>query len=355
VLQRRGQMVSEDHIDWGMGETLAFGSLLIDGHPVRVVGQDTRRGTFTQRHAVLVDRVTGEEHTPLKAFNEGTTKFYIYDSLLSEYAALGFEYGYSVERPDALVAWEAQFGDFVNGAQSIIDEYITSGEQKWGQRSSVTLLLPHGHEGQGPDHSSARIERFLQMCAQDNMTVAQPTLPANYFHLLRWQTKSQRHRPLVVFPPKSLLRHKAAVSAVSEFTSGSFRPVLGDTTVDPSGVRKVVLCSGKVYYDIAGARDKQGRNDVAVVRLERLYPFPTNPLLAELDRYAGDVELVWAQDEPINMGPWPFLTLRMAENPDAFGGRSIKRVSRKANSSPASGSHSTHDAELQQILGEIFG
>ncbi|WP_371783197.1 multifunctional oxoglutarate decarboxylase/oxoglutarate dehydrogenase thiamine pyrophosphate-binding subunit/dihydrolipoyllysine-residue succinyltransferase subunit [Streptosporangium subroseum] len=355
VLQRRGQMVSEDHIDWGMGETLAFGSLLIDGHPVRVVGQDTRRGTFTQRHAVLVDRVTGEEHTPLKTFNEGTTKFYIYDSLLSEYAALGFEYGYSVERPDALVAWEAQFGDFVNGAQSIIDEYITSGEQKWGQRSSVTLLLPHGHEGQGPDHSSARIERFLQMCAQDNMTVAQPTLPANYFHLLRWQTKSQRHRPLVVFTPKSLLRHKAAVSAVSEFTSGSFRPVLGDTTVDPSGVRKVVLCSGKVYYDIAGARDKQGRNDVAVVRLERLYPFPTNPLLAELDRYAGDIELVWAQDEPINMGPWPFLTLRMAENPNAFGGRSIKRISRKANSSPASGSHSTHDAELQQILGEIFG
>lgn len=354
VLQRRGQMVSEDHIDWGMGETLAFGSLLIDGHPVRVVGQDTRRGTFTQRHAVLVDRVTGEEHTPLKAFNQGTTKFYIYDSLLSEYAALGFEYGYSVERPDALVAWEAQFGDFVNGAQSIIDEYITSGEQKWGQRSSVTLLLPHGYEGQGPDHSSARIERFLQMCAQDNMTVAQPTLPANYFHLLRWQTMSNRRRPLVVFTPKSLLRHKSAVSKVSDFTSGSFRPVLGDTTVDPAGVRKVVLCSGKVYYDLAGARDKQGRNDVAVVRLERLYPFPTNPLLAELDRYADDVELVWAQDEPINMGPWPFLTLKLAENPDTLGGRSIRRVSRKANSSPASGSHSAHEAELQQMLGEIF-
>ncbi|MGJ6968693.1 multifunctional oxoglutarate decarboxylase/oxoglutarate dehydrogenase thiamine pyrophosphate-binding subunit/dihydrolipoyllysine-residue succinyltransferase subunit [Streptosporangium sp. G11] len=354
VLQRRGQMVAEDHIDWGMGETLAFGSLLIDGHPVRLVGQDSRRGTFTQRHAVLVDRVTGEEHTPLKTFNQGTTKFYIYDSLLSEYAALGFEYGYSVERPEALVAWEAQFGDFVNGAQSIIDEYLTSGEQKWGQRSGVTLLLPHGYEGQGPDHSSARIERFLQMCAQDNMTVAQPTVPANYFHLLRWQTLSNRHRPLVVFTPKSLLRHKAAISAVSDFTSGSFRPVLGDTTAPPNGVRKVVLVSGKLYYDLAAARDKQGRNDVAVVRLERLYPFPGDPLETELSRYAPDIELVWAQDEPLNMGPWPFLALKMAENPGVFNGRSIKRVSRKANSSPATGSHSTHEVELQQMLGEIF-
>ncbi|MGW0593272.1 multifunctional oxoglutarate decarboxylase/oxoglutarate dehydrogenase thiamine pyrophosphate-binding subunit/dihydrolipoyllysine-residue succinyltransferase subunit [Streptosporangium sp. NPDC002607] len=354
VLQRRGQMVTEERIDWGMGETLAFGSLLIDGHPVRLVGQDSRRGTFTQRHAVLVDRVTGEEHTPLKTFNQGTTKFYVYDSLLSEYAALGFEYGYSVERPEALVAWEAQFGDFVNGAQSIIDEYLTSGEQKWGQRSGVTLLLPHGYEGQGPDHSSARIERFLQMCAQDNMTVAQPTVPANYFHLLRWQTLSNRHRPLVVFTPKSLLRHKAAISSVGEFTSGSFQPVLGDTTVAPAGVRKVVLVSGKLYYDLAAARDKQGRNDVAIVRLERLYPFPGNPLEVELSRYSADVELVWAQDEPLNMGPWPFLALKMAENPGVFGGRVIKRVSRKANSSPATGSHSAHEAELQQMLGEVF-
>ncbi|WP_184753697.1 multifunctional oxoglutarate decarboxylase/oxoglutarate dehydrogenase thiamine pyrophosphate-binding subunit/dihydrolipoyllysine-residue succinyltransferase subunit [Streptosporangium album] len=354
VIQRRGQMVAEDRVDWGMGETLAFGSLLIDGHPVRLVGQDSRRGTFVQRHAVLVDRITGEEHTPLKAFNEGTTKFYVYDSLLSEYAALGFEYGYSVERPDALVAWEAQFGDFVNGAQSVIDEYITAGEQKWGQRSGVTLLLPHGYEGQGPDHSSARIERFLQMCAYDNMTVAQPTLPANYFHLLRWQTKSNRHRPLVVFTPKSLLRHKAAVSAVSEFTSGSFRPILGDTTVNPAEVRKIVLCSGKIYYDLAAARDKQGRTDVAIVRMERLYPFPGDQLSTELGRYAAGAELVWAQDEPLNMGPWPFLALKQVENPDAFGGRSIKRVSRKANSSPATGSHSAHEAELQQMLGEIF-
>ncbi|GAA0416984.1 alpha-ketoglutarate decarboxylase [Acrocarpospora corrugata] len=355
VLQKRGSMIEEDSIDWATGETLAFGSLLLDGHPVRLVGQDSRRGTFGQRHAVLVDRVTGEDHTPLKTFNEGTTKFYVYDSLLSEFAALGFEYGYSVVRPEALVLWEAQFGDFVNGAQSIIDEFISSGEQKWGQRSSVVLLLPHGYEGQGPDHSSARVERFLQMCALDNMTVAQPTTPANYFHLLRWQALSDRRKPLIVFTPKSLLRAKAAASATADFTSGAFRPVLGDETVDPANVSKVVLCSGKVYYDLAAARDKSGRQDVAVVRLERLFPFPENPLKAELGRYAPDVELVWAQDEPVNMGPWPYLTLRLTERPDTLGGRRLRRVSRTPNSSPAAGSHAAHDAELAAIVEEIFG
>ncbi|GAA3838837.1 multifunctional oxoglutarate decarboxylase/oxoglutarate dehydrogenase thiamine pyrophosphate-binding subunit/dihydrolipoyllysine-residue succinyltransferase subunit [Sphaerisporangium flaviroseum] len=355
LLQRRGQMITEDAIDWAMGETLAFGSLLIDGHPVRLVGQDSRRGTFGQRHAVLVDRVTGEDHTPLKAFNEGTTKFYVYDSLLSEFAAMGFEYGYSVVRPDALVAWEAQFGDFANGAQSIIDEFISSGEQKWGQRSSLVLLLPHGYEGQGPDHSSARIERFLQMCALDNMTVAQPTTPANYFHLLRWQVLSNRHRPLIVFTPKSLLRLKAAASATAEFTSGAFRPVIGDATVNPSDVRRVVLCSGRVYYDLAAARDKQERNDVAIVRLERLYPFPAEELRAELSRYSLDAELVWTQDEPINMGPWPYLTLKLTEDPGLLGGRGLRRVSRAANSSPAVGSHAAHDAELEHMIADSLG
>jgi len=356
VIQRRGAMVEQDQIDWSMGETLAFGSLLIDGHPVRLVGQDSRRGTFTQRHAVLVDRVTGEEHTPLKAFNDGTNKLYIYDSLLSEFAALGFEYGYSVERPDALVAWEAQFGDFVNGAQTIIDEFISSGEQKWGQKSGVVLLLPHGYEGQGPDHSSARIERFLQVCALDNMTVAQPSTPANYFHLLRWQAESDRHKPMVVFTPKSLLRNKQATSKASDFTSGTFQPVLGDTAVDPAKVTKVVLCSGKVYYDLVNGREKFGRNeDVAIVRLERLFPFPVEELGAELSRYSADATLVWAQDEPTNMGPWPYLTLKNAENPALLGGRRITRVSRGLNSSPATGSHATHEVELQQILTELFG
>lgn len=355
VLQRRGQAVEQDAIDWSMGETLAFGSLLIDGHPVRVVGQDTRRGTFTQRHAVLVDRVTGEDHTPLKVFNQGTTKFYIYDSLLSEFAALGFEYGYSVVRPDALVAWEAQFGDFVNGAQTIIDEFISSGEQKWGQRSAVVLLLPHGFEGQGPDHSSARIERFLQVCALDNMTVAQPTTPANYFHLLRWQVESGRRKPMVVFTPKSLLRHKRAVSKASDFTSGTFQPVLGDTIVEPGKVTKVVLSSGKIYYDLLDRREKSGRDDVALVRLERLYPFPAEELAAELSRYGSQAELVWAQDEPVNMGPWPYLTLKMAEDPDLLNGRALRRVSRTPNSSPATGSHASHDSELEGILSELFG
>ncbi|NUR93119.1 MAG: multifunctional oxoglutarate decarboxylase/oxoglutarate dehydrogenase thiamine pyrophosphate-binding subunit/dihydrolipoyllysine-residue succinyltransferase subunit, partial [Nonomuraea sp.] len=355
VLQRRGQMVESDTIDWSTGEALAFGSLLIDGHPVRLVGQDSRRGTFTQRHAVLVDRMTGEEHTPLKTFNKGTTKFYVYDSLLSEFAALGFEYGYSVVRPEALVLWEAQFGDFVNGAQTIIDEFISSGEQKWGQKSSVVLLLPHGFEGQGPDHSSARIERFLQTCALDNMTVAQPTTPANYFHLLRWQVESGRHKPMVVFTPKVLLRHKRATSKASDFTTGTFQPVLGDTTVDPSKVTKVVLCSGKVYYDLEHGREQSGRDDVAIVRLERLYPFPADELTAELGRYSANAELVWVQDEPVNMGPWPYLTLKLVEDPKLLGGRPLGRVSRTPNSSPASGSHNAHDTELEQILTQVFG
>ncbi|MBO3746440.1 multifunctional oxoglutarate decarboxylase/oxoglutarate dehydrogenase thiamine pyrophosphate-binding subunit/dihydrolipoyllysine-residue succinyltransferase subunit [Streptosporangiaceae bacterium NEAU-GS5] len=349
MLQRRGTMVTEDAIDWATGELLAFGSLLIDGHPVRLVGQDSRRGTFGQRHAVLVDRVTGEDYTPLRAFNEGTTKFYVYDSLLSEFAAMGFEYGYSVVRPEALVLWEAQFGDFANGAQSIIDEFISSGEQKWGQRSSLVLLLPHGYEGQGPDHSSARIERYLQMCALDNMTVAQPTTPANYFHLLRWQTLSNRRKPLVVFTPKSLLRHKAAASAAADFTEGHFQPVIGDTTADPATVRTVAMCSGKVYYDLLAAREKSGRKDVAIVRVERLYPFPEAQIKAELARYAPDAELVWAQDEPANMGPWPFLALKLTERPEVLDGRRLRRVSRSANSSPATGSHSTHDSELETI------
>jgi 2-oxoglutarate dehydrogenase E1 component len=355
LLQRRAQMVEEDAIDWAMGETIAFGSLLIDGHAVRLVGQDSRRGTFGQRHAVLVDRLTGEEHTPLKAFNHGTTKFYVYDSLLSEFAAMGFEYGYSTVRPDALVCWEAQFGDFANGAQSIIDEFVCSGEEKWGQRSSVVLLLPHGYEGQGPDHSSARIERFLQLCARDNMTVAQPTTSAQYFHLLRWQVLSNRRRPLIVFTPKSLLRHKGATSPVRDFTSGSFRPVLGDTKVDPAGVRTVVLCSGKIYYDLLARREKLGRNDVALVRLERLYPWPRQELIAELDRYGSDVQLIWAQEEPVNMGPWPYLTLKLAENPDLLGGRPIRRISRDPNPSPATGSQAKHEEEQEELLRKVFG
>ena len=311
-LDRRATMVAEDSIDWATGELLAIGSLLQDGRPVRMVGQDTRRGTFGQRHAVLVDRHNGSDYTPLKKLDNGKARFFIYDSLLSEFAAMGFEYGYSVARPDALVMWEAQFGDFMNGAQTIIDEFISSGEQKWGQKSSVVLLLPHGYEGQGPDHSSARIERFLALCAQDNMTVALPTTPANYFHLLRWQALSGRHKPLIVFTPKSILRAKAATSAAAEFTSGAFQPMIGEPAgFNASAVRRVVLCSGKFYYDLADYRAKANANSTAIVRVEQLYPIPHEQLRAELSRYPGDAELVWAQEEPENQGAWPRMALRL--------------------------------------------
>ncbi|MEV4254057.1 multifunctional oxoglutarate decarboxylase/oxoglutarate dehydrogenase thiamine pyrophosphate-binding subunit/dihydrolipoyllysine-residue succinyltransferase subunit, partial [Spirillospora sp. NPDC049652] len=354
ILQRRVQSVDDNAIDWATGEMMAFGSLLIDGHPVRLVGQDSRRGTFGQRHAVLVDRKTGEEHTPLKQFGQGTSKFYVHDSLLSEYAAMGFEYGYSMTRPDALVAWEAQFGDFANGAQSVVDEYISSGEQKWGQRSSVVLLLPHGYEGQGPDHSSARIERYLQLCAQDNMTVAYPTTPANYFHLLRWQVLSGRGKPLIVFTPKSLLRLKAATSPVSEITEGAFQPVIpeADAGIDPKGVRRVLLTTGKIYYDAVAHRDKQGRDDVAIVRVERLYPAPAEEIKAELAKYPADAEVVWVQDEPANMGAWPFMALKL---PHLIDGLRMTRVSRPASSSPAVGSAKLHQAEQEALLGRAFG
>jgi multifunctional 2-oxoglutarate metabolism enzyme len=348
-LQRRPQMVEQDQIDWATGELLAFGSVLMDGHAVRLIGQDSRRGTFGQRHAVLVDRHTGEEYTPLRQFNGPSAKFHIYDSLLSEYAAVGFEYGYSVARPDALVLWEAQFGDFINGAQTIVDEFISSGEQKWGQRSGIVLLLPHGYEGQGPDHSSARIERFLSLCAQDNMTVSRPSTPASYFHLLRWHALSGLVKPMIVFTPKSMLRLKAATSAVSDFTSGTFEPVLGDPlfaeqpggAADPAGVRRVLLVSGKVYYDLLDARQKAGRSDVAVVRVERLYPLPAEQIAAELSRFPVGAEVAWVQEEPQNMGAWPFMGLHL---PNVLG-RPIGLFSLPASSAPAVGSAKAHAIE----------
>ncbi|GAA2721697.1 multifunctional oxoglutarate decarboxylase/oxoglutarate dehydrogenase thiamine pyrophosphate-binding subunit/dihydrolipoyllysine-residue succinyltransferase subunit [Streptomyces luteosporeus] len=359
-LQRRASSVEDGTIDWAMGETLAFGSLLMEGVPVRLAGQDSRRGTFGQRHAVLVDRETGEDYTPLLYLSEDQARFNVYDSLLSEYAAMGFEYGYSLARPDALVMWEAQFGDFVNGAQSVTDEFISSSEQKWGQTSGVVLLLPHGYEGQGPDHSSARIERFLQLCAQNNMTVAMPTLPSNYFHLLRWQVHNPHHKPLIVFTPKSMLRLKAAASKAEEFTSGRFRPVIGDSTVNPADVRKVVFCSGKVYYDLEAERVKRGAMDTAIIRLERLYPLPGAELQEELKKYAGAEKYIWAQEEPANQGAWPFVALNLIDHLDLAVGADIparerlRRVSRPHSSSPAVGSAKRHQAEQAQLVAEVF-
>jgi 2-oxoglutarate dehydrogenase E1 component len=347
LLDRRAAMVTEDAIDWATGELLAFGALLIDGHPVRLVGQDSRRGTFGQRHAVLVDRHTGDEYAPLKQLDSGAAKFFVHDSLLSEFAAVGFEYGYSVARPEALVCWEAQFGDFVNGAQTIVDEFISSGEQKWGQRSGVVLLLPHGYEGQGPDHSSARVERFLSLCAQDNMTVAMPSTPGNYFHLLRWQSLSGRHKPLIVFTPKSMLRLKAATSAVSEFTTGSFRPLIGAPSDTPAAdVRRVLLCSGKVYYDLTAQREKDGATHTAIVRVERLYPLPVSELRAELSRYPRLESITWVQEEPANMGGWPTMALKL---PRVLG-REVTLLSLPASSAPAAGSAAKHGSSHREII-----
>ncbi len=353
-LRRRAEMVATDTIDWGMGEALAIGSLVNEGKWVRLAGQDSRRGTFGHRHAVIVDARTGWQYKPLKRCYDNGGKLFVYDSLLSEYAAMGFEYGYSVARPDALVMWEAQFGDFVNGAQTITDEFLTSAEQKWAQRSSLVLLLPHGYEGQGPDHSSARIERFLAMCAQDNMTVAQPTTPASYFHLLRWQVHSRLTRPMVVFTPKSLLRAKVSTSLTRDFTEGYFRAVLDDRgisqeRIDPAGIRRVLLCSGKIGYDLMAERDNRERTDVAVLRMERMYPLPHRTLIEMLDRF-GDAEIVWVQDEPENMGPWPFMNQHL---PAAIL-RTVRGITRVASSSPSVGSLHRHEEEHRALMDRAF-
>ena len=348
-LQRRARMVEEDTIDWGMAEALAIGSLVNEGRWVRLAGQDSRRGTFGHRHAVIVDRETGWQYKPLKRCYDLGGKLFVYDSLLSEFAAMGFEYGYSVARPDALVMWEAQFGDFANGAQTIIDEFVSSGEAKWGERSSVVLLLPHGSEGQGPDHSSGRIERFLQLCAEDNMTVAMPTTSASYFHLLRWQAHSKLIRPMVVFTPKSLLRAKAATSPTADFTAGHFRAIIGDPTEDPQKVRRVLLCSGKVYYDLLAEQKRRGADDIAIVRMERLYPIPYRTLPEELRRYP-DAELVWVQEEPENQGAWWFMAMNLPRYLD----RPIRAVTRREASSSAVGSHQRHQEEQEALVQEAL-
>lgn len=352
LLERRAKMAAEGGIDWAFGELVAFGSLLAQGVTVRLAGQDSRRGTFVSRHASLVDNKTGKDFLPLSSLTSGNARFFVHDSLLSEYAAMGFEYGYSVENPDALVLWEAQFGDFVNGAQSIVDEFISSGEVKWGQQSSLVLLLPHGQEGQGPDHSSGRPERFLQMCAQDNMRVANPTTPANYFHLLRRQALSPKRKPLVVFSPKSLLRHKLAVSSVADFTEGTFQPVMGDagvngTPLNPADVKRVLLCSGKVYYDLFQARAERGITDTAVIRMEQIYPLPVEELKAVLSQYPNAEDFAWVQEEPANQGAWSFVALNLLEH---LEGVRLRRISRPAAAAPAVGSARMHEAEQSALV-----
>jgi 2-oxoglutarate decarboxylase len=364
VLERRREMAYEGKVDWAFGELLALGSLIAEGKLVRLSGQDTGRGTFTQRHSVIVDRKTGAQFSPLQllATNpDGTPtggKFMVYDSPLSEYAAVGFEYGYSVGNPEAIVMWEAQFGDFVDGAQSIIDEFISSGEAKWGQLSDVVLLLPHGHEGQGPDHTSGRIERFLQVWAEGSMTVAMPSTPANYFHLLRRHSLDGIQRPLIVFTPKSMLRSKAAVSDIKEFTEVKFRSVLEEPTYeegdgDRGKVQRILLTSGKVYYDLAARKAKDNRDDVAIVRIEQLAPLPMRRLANTLDQYPNAEQYFWVQEEPANQGAWPTFGLTL---PELCAERlsNIKRISRRAMSAPSSGSSKVHAVEQQEIIDEAF-
>jgi 2-oxoglutarate decarboxylase len=354
VLERRAKMAREGGVDWAFAELLAFGSLNLEGRMVRLSGQDSRRGTFTQRHSVIIDRHNGKEYTPLQNLAPEQGRFLVYDSALSEYAALGFEYGYSVANPDALVLWEAQFGDFVNGAQSVIDEYISSSEAKWGQVSDVVVLLPHGHEGQGPDHTSGRIERWLQLCAEGSMTVAVPSTPANYFHLLRRHTLDGVQRPLVVFTPKSMLRNKAAVSAVAEFVDDSrFNSIIDDPTVsDPDAVRRVLFVSGKLYYELAAEKEKLGRKDVAIVRVEQLYPVPQKRLAALFETYTNVSDYRWVQEEPANQGSWPFYGLML---PELFPEMPrVLRVSRRPMSAPSAGSTKVHEIEQRQIIDKAF-
>ena len=357
MLAKRREATRKGGIDWGLGELIALGSLLMEGVPIRLAGEDARRATFAQRHAVLHDHTSGQEWTPLSFLTPDQAPLEIYDSLLSEYAALAFEYGYSVERPEGLTMWEAQFGDFANGAQSVIDEYVTSAAQKWGQRSGLVMLLPHGQEGQGPDHSSARIERYLQMCAQDNMLVAQPSTPASYFHLLREHTYRRPRRPLIVFTPKQLLRLKAACSPVEDFTSGTFQPVIGETddavlaSARKQGVDRVLLCSGRVYYDLLAHRTKTGDTSTAIVRLEQLYPLESSAIAEALAPFSG-AELVWVQDEPANQGMWPYLALNLPT--DLTGGVLPTLVSRPEAAAPAVGTAGLHRAQQEEILRQAF-
>ena len=346
-IQNRKTQFEAGTVDWALAESLAFGTLLLDGVPVRLAGQDSRRGTFSQRHSVLVDYKNEAEHIPLSVLGRGQAPFRIYDSLLSEYAALGFDYGYSVAHPDTLVLWEAQFGDFVNGGQIIIDQFIVAAEDKWGQESGLVLLLPHGFEGQGPEHSSARLERFLTACAEDNIRVAYPTTAAQYFHLLRAQALARPRKPLVIMTPKRYLRMPASRSAVSDLTDGRFAPVLGDQDSPPGEtVRRVVLSTGKFGHELIERRNKENA-PVAVIRLEQLYPFPATDLKAVLEAYP-DAELVWAQEEPENMGAWSFVQshLRRVLGPDV----AVTPVAREESGSPASGSQTVHDREQDQLL-----
>ena len=346
LFETNKKLIAENKVDWALAELMAYGSILLDGKDVRMSGQDVRRGTFSHRHAVLREENTNEEYIRLNYLAEKQGKFRIYNSLLSEFGVLGFEFGYSLASPDHLVIWEAQFGDFNNGAQTIIDQFIAASVSKWQRMSGLVMLLPHGYEGQGPEHSSARLERFLQLCAEGNMIVTNITTPANFFHVLRRQLAFDFRRPLVNMSPKSLLRHPLVQSNIQELSEGKFHELIGDDYAEAKKVKRIILCSGKVYFDLLDYQQKNNRTDTAILRLEQLYPFPMTQLNAQMEKY-NQAELVWVQEEPRNMGGWFYIW-------NLLGNKISKKVSRKSSASPATGFAKIHAKEQNDIVEEAF-
>jgi len=349
IADRKRMFFELGSLDWAMGELLAYGTLLSEGHDVRLSGQDVERGTFSHRHAILIAEESEEEIILLNKINKNQGRFRVYNSLLSEYAVLGFDYGYAMASPNTLTIWEAQFGDFSNGAQIIIDQYITSAEDKWKLQNGLVMLLPHGYEGQGAEHSSARIERYLQMCAKDNMFVVNCSTPANMFHVLRRQLKAKYRKPLIIFTPKSLLRHPKAVSKLNEFSEGNFKSIIDDFEVEEHNVRVVVFCSGKFYYDLYKAREIKNRlNDVALVRLEQLFPLPVEEIRRVISKYQNANDIVWAQEEPRNMGVWSYLLLHLPE------AQKMRAVSRRMYGAPAAGSSTRFKKRHDEVIEYVF-
>ena len=356
LLSERNRMFFEDKVlDWAGAELLAYGSVILDGHTVRFTGQDVKRGTFSHRHAILSDAETNEGYNNLNHLEgKDLPKFEIYNSLLSEYGVLGFEFGYAMANPNALTIWEAQFGDFANGAQIMIDQFITSSETKWQRTTGLVLLLPHGYEGQGPEHSNARPERFLQLSAEYNIIVANVTKPANFFHLMRRQMAWDFRKPCVLMSPKSLLRHSKVVSPLEDFTNGKFEEVYGDDYADKKKVKRVILCSGKVYYDLLDRQEKEERKDVAIIRVEQLHPFPKKRIYEEINKYGKKVEVVWVQEEPENMGAWLFVLRMLYKEWIEEKRPTLNVISRKASASPATGYSKVHAKTQLALIDEAF-
>ena len=345
-------MITNDKYDWAMGELMAYATLMNEGYNVRFSGQDVERGTFSHRHAVVKVEDSEEEYLPLNNFG-AKGKLDIYNSLLSEYAVLGYEYGYAMASPNNLTIWEAQFGDFFNGAQIIIDQFITSAEYKWRRMNGLVMLLPHGYEGHGPEHSSARMERFLQQCAENNIQVVNTTTPANQFHVLRRQLKHSFRKPLICFTPKKLLRYPSCVSTANDFSSSAFQELIDDSTANSKSVKKVVFCTGKIFYDLNEAKEKSGADDIAIVRLEQLYPFPIKQVNEVLLKYKNAKEYCWVQEEPENMGAWAFI-IRMFMKHIETQGIQLKYIGRSEGASPATGFAKSHVQQQQAIINKVF-